>query len=593
MPTSSVSRRTFLESLAISLAGAALPRHLGASSAITTQVLDEFGYGAVDLHSEMHERQLDHHLELLMSLNEDSLMKPFRQMIGKPAPGEDLGGWYSYDPKHDGTDGAYAPTCTYGQWVSALARMYAIRQKPEIRERVLRMNRMYAGVIDGQYFKTNHFPTYCHDKLLCGLMDSHQFAHDPDAFEIQKRSTAAALAHMPGKAVDSSDESYTASENMFIAFQRGMGELYKKMGADYLADYYYDPLSEGHDTLPGRHPYSYVNSLSSAAQAYLTLGSEKHLRAARNGFDFLTAQSYATGGWGPDETFCTPGKGELAASLTNTHASFETPCGAYAHFKITRYLLRITQDSRYGDSMERVMYNTVLGAKPIQPDGNCFYYSDYNFEGRKVFSTRRWACCSGTLPQVAADYRISAYFRDQQGIYVNLYIPSTVRWQQAGSPASLQQKSEYPLDGAIQFELSLARPAEFTVNFRIPEWAQAATVAVNGKQVRNDVVAGRFASIRREWKSGDRVELDLPMTTRLQAIDTQHPNTVALLRGPLVLFAITKSVPKVSRTQLLSPTRIGAGKWQVATAQEPITMLPFTSIEDEQYSTYLRDVVAG
>ena len=83
------------------------------------------------------------------------------------------------------------------------------------------------------------------------------------------------------------------------------------------------------------------------------------------------------------------------------------------------------------------------------------------------------------------------------------------------------------------------------------------------------------------------------MTTRLQAIDTQHPNTVALLRGPLVLFAITKSVPKVSRTQLLSPTRIGAGKWQVATAQEPITMLPFTSIEDEQYSTYLRDVVAG
>ncbi len=555
-------------------------------------MLDEFGYGDVDLNSPMHEQQLDHHLELLLSLNEDSLMMPFRQMIGKPAPGDDLGGWYSYNPKHNGTDGAYAPSCTYGQWVSALARMYAIRQRPEIREKILRLNRLYAGVIDGQYFKNNRFPTYCHDKLLCGLMDAHQFAHDPDAFEIQKRSTAAALAHMPGRAVDDSDESYTASENMFIAFQRGAGELYRKLGVDYLADYYYDPLSEGHDNLAGRHPYSYINSLSSAAQAYLTLGSAKHLRAARNGFDFLTAQSYATGGWGPDETLCTPGKGELPASLTNTHASFETPCGAYAHFKITRYLLRITQDSRYGDSMERVMYNTVLGAKPIQPDGRCFYYSDYNFEGRKVYSSRRWACCSGTLPQVAADYRICTYFRGRQGIYVNLYIPSTVRWNHAGSPVSLNQKSAYPIDGAIQFEFSLARPAEFTANFRIPEWAQAATIAVNGKRMTMDIVPGKFASIQRKWKSGDRVELDLPMTARLQAIDTQHPDTVALLRGPLVFFPITKSVPNVSRAQLLAAASIGAGRWQVATAQEPIIMLPFTAIEDEQYSTYLR-VVAG
>jgi uncharacterized protein len=592
VPASSVSRRTFLESLALSFAGAALPRRSRASSALAAPVLDEFGYDDVDLKSPLHEKQLDHHLELLMSLNEDSLLKPFRQMIGKPAPGEDLGGWYSYNPKDDGIEGAYAPSCTYGQWVSALARMYAIRQRPEIREKVLRLNRLYAGVIDGQYFKTNHFPTYCHDKLLCGLMDSHQFAHDPDAFKIQKRSIAAALAHMPGRAIDDSDESFTASENMFIAFQRGAGELYKRLGVDYLADYYFDPLSEGHDNLSSRHAYSHVNSLSSAAQAYLTLGSEKHLRAVRNGFGFLTAQSYATGGWGPDETLRKPSNGEVAASLSNSHASFETPCGAYAHFKITRYLLRITQDSRYGDSMERVMYNTVLGAKPIQPDGRCFYYSDYNFEGRKVYSSHRWACCSGTLPQVAADYRISTYFRERQSIYANLYIPSTVRWNHAGSRVSLTQKSAYPLDGTVQFEFALARPAEFAANFRIPEWAQGAAVAVNGKLIATDVVPGRFVSIRRAWKNGDRVELDLPMTSRLQAVDPQHPNTVALLRGPLVLFAITKSAPKVSHTQLLAATSVGTGKWQVATAQEPIIMLPFTAIEDEQYSAYLQ-VVGG
>jgi hypothetical protein len=72
----------------------------------------------------------------------------------------------------------------------------------------------------------------------------------------------------------------------------------------------------------------------------------------------------------------------------------------------------------------------------------------------------------------------------------------------------------------------------------------------------------------------------------------ESPNAVALLCGPLVLFAVTKSAPKVSRTQLLAPTTVGAGKWQVATPQEPIIMLPFAAIEDEQYSTYLQ-FVAG
>ena len=71
-----------------------------------------------------------------------------------------------------------------------------------------------------------------------------------------------------------------------------------------------------------------------------------------------------------------PDRGQLGDSLRHTHASFETPCGAYGHFKITRYLLCATKDSRYGDSMERVLYNTILGAWPIQADGTSFYYSD-------------------------------------------------------------------------------------------------------------------------------------------------------------------------------------------------------------------------
>src|SRR3546814_7603557 len=77
----------------------------------------------------------------------------------------------------------------------------------------------------------------------------------------------------------------------------------------------------------------------------------------------IQEQSWASGGWGPGEFFIKPGSGELAETLfRNFKSSFETVCGSYAHFKLTRYLLRITRDSRYGDSMERVFYNTVLGA---------------------------------------------------------------------------------------------------------------------------------------------------------------------------------------------------------------------------------------
>jgi len=234
------------------------------------------------------------------------------------------------------------------------------------------------------------------------------------------------------------------------------------------------------------------------------------------------------------------------------------------------------------------MYNTILGAKPLAADGRTFYYSDYNFEGKKVYSNHRWPCCSGTLPQVAADYRINTYLRDQEGVWVNLYIPSTLQWKHNGVEVSLVQKSSYPDDGAVAFQFTLSKPASLVTNFRIPAWAEGASIFVNGRRWSDPVLPGTFASLRRKWKNGDRVELDLPMRMRLETLNSQNPETVALLRGPLVLFAVTKSQPQVTRKQLLNATNAGAGKWQVATASGPITMLPFTAIEDEQYSTYVK-----
>jgi uncharacterized protein len=598
---SEFSRRRFLKSAAAVVSSAAVPIAVPVISAGPASPLQQFSYGDVHLAGALHEQQLDAHLQVLMSLSEDSLLKPFRQMIGRPAPGTDLGGWYGYDADHYGIDGAYAPSATFGQWISALARMYAIRRSAAIRDKLLRLNQLYASDIEGRYFEVNRFPAYCYDKLLCGLIDAHEFAQDPQALQILERTTDAALPHLPGRAIDNgvhwrqgkdssydSDESYTNSENLFLAWQRGAGARYRQLAIDYLDENFYAPLSAGRSNFAGRHAYSYVNSLSSAMQAYLSLGTAQHLRAAHYGFSLLSQQSFATGGWGPDETLRAPGGSDLYASLSDSHRSFEAPCGAYAHFKLARYLLRVTGDSSYGDSMERVMYNTVLGAKPLLADGRCFYYADYHQHGRKVYSDRRWACCSGTLPLVAADYRLNVYFRAPRNLFVNLYIPSTLQWTEGGARAALTQTGNYPFDSHIEFELQLSAPREFALRLRIPAWAHTAALAVNGRRAAVAVNPGRFATLWRLWKSGDRVQLELPLTTRLAAIDAAHTDTVALLVGPLVLFALTDDQPRLSAGQLLAARRSGAQGWEVATDDGLVPFLPFTAIGEQQYTTYLK-----
>ena len=577
-----------------------------------TSPLSEFGYGDVLISSDLHESQLLNTHAVLMGLDEDSLLKPFREMCGLPAPGEDLGGWYHYDPNPDfrkGFDAVGAPCCTFGQWVSSLARVYAITADEATRDKVLRLNRLYAQTISGELYVKSRFPAYIYDKLLLGLLDSHSYVHDPQALAILEQTTEAALPHLPGRAVEHDvvwrsdkpagdptwtwDESYTLPENLFLAYERGAGRRYYEMGLQYLDDKtWFNPLSRNENVLGGRHAYSYVNSLCSAMKAYMVAGSEKHLQAAQNAFAMLLAQSYATGGWGPEETLCTPGGDELFNSLTKTHASFETPCGSYAQFKLTRYLLRVTRDSRYGDSMERTMYNTVLGAKPLQDNGEAFYYSDYNFSAKRVYKQACWPCCSGTLPQVAADYRINIYLREPQGIYVNLYVPSTLRWTELGSSLSLTQEGEYPYEDKVTFTVKASRPIELTLHFRIPQWADGASIRINGVRRDSGVVPGQFTAIRRNWRTGDRVELELPLKMRVESINTRQPNTVALIRGPLVLMAVKldedAELPSLTREQLLGARRDGEQQWRVDSSSGPLTFAPFTHLGERPYSTYLK-----
>lgn len=565
--------------------------------------LEEFGYGDVTLMPGRFQSQFTETQTVLMGLNEDALLAPFRVRGGLPAPGPRLGGWYD--------EGGFAPGHAFGQWISALSRGYAVDRDPAKRARVQQLLDLYGHAINGKFFTNFRFPSYDYDKLVIGLIDAHQFVGIPNAFALLDTTTDAVQPHLEPMALDRDavqrqwrasvgdkttddytwDEPYTLPENLYLAANRGAGARYHEMAGRYLLDRtWFDPLAENRNVLAGHHAYSFCNSLSSAMQAYLSAGSLKHLRAAQNAFAMIRAQSFATGGWGPNESFVEPGTGALKASLTKTRHSFETPCGSYAHMKITRYLTRVTGDGSYGDSMEQVIWNTVLGAKTLEPNGRAFYYSDYSNEGGKFYFPDAWPCCSGTLPQVAADYRIAAYLRSADGLHISQYLPSELRWTAGdGSQWTLAQSGSYPLDERVTLRLSGGRASNFTVYLRVPQWStcggEKMTARVNGAPVPLQSQRG-FAPIRRQWQSGDTVELTIPLPMRLAAIEPGS-NTVALMRGPLVLFPLTHDAPSVTRKQMLAARRTGKLDWAMESSDGLVRLKPFVAIGDEPYRTYL------
>ncbi len=287
--------------------------------------------------------------------------------------------------------------------------------------------------------------------------------------------------------------------------------------------------------------------------------------------------------------FRKPGTDELAKTLHTSHSSFETPCGAYGHFKITRYLMRVTGDSTYGDSMEAVLYNTILGAKPIRPDGVSFYYADYNNDGHKFYYDEKWPCCSGTFPQLTADYGISSYFRAPKGVYVNLFVPSRVTWRQGNARVTLSQETQYPTVGETSLLLKMDRAERFLLALRVPAWAGRQTVVrVNGRPAGIAIQPGTWAEVDREWKDGDRIEFTIDMPLRLFPLDAEHPSQVALLHGPVALFAIDPGSRKFTRQQLLEAQKLSAnsGEFEVATDQGKVRMKPYPAINDEHYRLY-------
>jgi uncharacterized protein len=603
-----VSRRGFLKGMATGMAAAAtipqskyLAAFMDDQPMSAAQRLFAFKYGDVKLLGGPLGAQFGRIHASYMSLDDDRLLKPFRHRAGLPDPGEEMGGWYQ------GPD-ADNPGQGFGQYLSGLARFGGVTGDQATLKKVKGLVEGFAATVgpDGYSYAgkeaSTSSPAYDIDKNQIGLLDAYRWAAVTDAKDLLARIVKGAVPYLPSRAYDRGeqpiqslgDESYTLPENLFYTYEVTGDPYFRELAQRYLMDKsYFDPLSQGVNVLPGLHAYSHVNALSSAAKAYLVLSNPKYLSAARNGWDMLEqTQQFASGGWGPDEHFVVPNQGLLGESLNTTHSSFETPCGSYAHCKLGRYLIGLTGESRYGDGIERVIYNTVLGAKDPSGTGHVFYYSDYHASAQKLYYHDKWPCCSGTLPQVVADYVLDCYFHAEDGLYVNLFAPSEVRWNFKGNPVKLTQTTNYPEADSSELRVQLATPAEFTIYVRIPGWLRSpAKLSVNERAVSIPAEPKTFAAIHRTWRNNDTIQVQLPFSFRFEPVDEQHPDTVALMWGPLMMVALDSpvEVPKaILSAGGLKASSYTSSQFELLRTPQKLRFKPFYQVNDEMYTTYVR-----
>jgi DUF1680 family protein len=347
-------------------------------------------------------------------------------------------------------------------------------------------------------------------------------------------------------------EWYTLSENLYRAYQATGDPRYKNFGDIWHYDNYWSLFNRPNPRPDFRHAYSHCNTLSSAAMTYAVTSDPKYLDTIVNAHDwFQRTQVYATGGFGPDEQLMPP-DGSLGDSLDTVSATFETGCGSWAIFKLSRYLMSFTGQAKYGDWIEKMLYNGIGAALPLQSDGHTFYYSDYRVGGgTKVYlEDQKWSCCSGTYPQAIADYHNLVYLHDNDGIYVNLFLPSEVSWK----GIVFTQETEYPESQTSSVTIRNANAVRFSLRVRIPTWCNSASLSVNSQRQSVSCSPGRWASIERTWNTGDRVSIELPMELVYVPIDPQHPKRIALVYGPTVLVRRPKhlsldALPNFARSQ--------------------------------------------
>lgn len=511
------------------------------------RIIKPLDYKGVTLDNGFLRRQFDEVRNDYLRIPNDDLLKGFRSRAGLPAPGVDLGGWYTDDVGN-----------IFGQILSGLSRMHAATGDAACKEKVVELIHEWGKCLgpDGYPFYTRRafVGCYTYDKLVGGLVDSYVYCGDKEALTYLStitdwaeknlnRSRDYANADGEWSTRANGAEWYTLSENLYRAYLATGETRYKEFAKLWEYTEYWDLFANNGDIFGTRpngqktasyHAYSHVNTFSGAAAAYLITGETHYLETLKNAYTFLQGtQCYATGGYGPNELL--QPHDQVVSLMKETDRSFETQCGSWAAFKMSKYLMSFTGDAKYGDWIERLVYNGIGASIPTGPYGHTFYYSTYRIGKEppsKSYYGAAWPCCAGTRPEAVADYNDLIYFKDDNNLYVNLYTPSTMRCNNV----IVQQRTRFPETDTAEFLIVVKKPTVFGMNLRMPSWlAGPMKATINGKPVALNTGSRHWATIKREWKSGDKLSVRLPMKLWLSAMDAEKSSPAAVMYGPVVL----------------------------------------------------------
>ena len=254
--------------------------------------------------------------------------------------------------------------------------------------------------------------------------------------------------------------------------------------------------------------YQLLWNLVGLAKLFRATGNRRYLAAVTAAWTAVRDDHLTLGGgpWG--------GVAHRSREVFNPAGTFHPEayvetCSTMAWIQLNRELLGILGEPRFAEEIERSAYNDLLGAQA--PDGEDWCY--YSFpNGRRVHTTY-WRCCKSSGAMALEELPSLAFATTADGVVVNLLGPATADLTWDDVPVRVVQRTAYPLDGRIEIDVSPERPTRFAIDVRIPGWAEEASLVVAGRSVAT--VPGTYARIEREWRNGDTMTLDLPLTPRI------------------------------------------------------------------------------
>ncbi len=377
--------------------------------------------------------------------------------------------------------------------------------------------------------------------VIYGLLTDYQLFKNEKALDAAIRSADYLITNWSSMPPKWEEKTTVNLEEATTGIDRAMVTIYRLTGRQKYLDFsirqkglrdWNQPIEIGRQLGLHGHIYGFLSMSLAQLELYRLSADPRLLQQSRRAIDFMTTKDGAviSGAAGQWETWTDDQDGENALGET---------CASAYQIRVYENLFRLSGDARYGDLIERTLYNTLFAAQ--SPKGDQIRYYTPMVGARRYFHEQGY-CCPNNYRRIIAELPSMIWYKgaagDGEGIGVNLYTPSSTKLSLAKAGfVELEQLTDYPNTGTVTIRISPAKPAVFLFSLRIPEWCKMATITINGAPWKGKVVPGSMAKINRKWSKGDVIKMEMPMETRVVKGRKRQAGRVAVMRGP-VLFCL-------------------------------------------------------